>query len=197
MSNIDFKKSIQATVDVSIREDLGSGDLTASLISSDALSEGSIISRVDCILCGKDWAEKTFQSLDRSIELTWHYQDGDQVTAGRPICTLRGPARALLTGERTALNFLQTLSAVATKTKRYVEAVSHTKAKILDTRKTIPGLRVAQKYAVQVGGGNNQRIGLFDQILLKENHKTAFGSIKKMLINILFIISRNLLWFIW
>ena len=181
MSNIDFKKSIQATVDVSIREDLGSGDLTASLISSGALSEGSIISRVDCILCGKDWAEKTFQSLDGSIELTWHYQDGDQVTAGHPICTLHGPARALLTGERTALNFLQTLSAVATKTKRYVEAVSHTKAKILDTRKTIPNLRIAMKYAVKTGGGENHRTGLFDGILIKENHIIACDGIPNAL----------------
>jgi nicotinate-nucleotide pyrophosphorylase (carboxylating) len=181
MTDIDFKKSIQTNVDLSIQEDVGSGDLTASLISSSALSEASIVSRVDCVLCGKDWAERTFQSLDDSIHLTWHYQDGDQISAGHPICTLRGPARALLTGERTALNFLQTLSAVATKTKRYVKAVSHTKAKILDTRKTMPNLRMALKYAVKTGGGENHRVGLFDGVLIKENHIIASDGIPNAL----------------
>ena len=181
MTNIDFKKSIQTSVDLSIQEDVGSGDLTASLISSSALSEASIISRVDCVLCGRDWVERTFRSLDDSIHLTWHNQDGDQISVGHPICTLRGPARALLTGERTALNFLQTLSAVATKTKRYVKAVSHTKAKILDTRKTMPNLRMALKYAVKTGGGENHRVGLFDGVLIKENHIIASDGITNAL----------------
>ncbi|MDC1312206.1 carboxylating nicotinate-nucleotide diphosphorylase [Burkholderiales bacterium] len=177
----NLEQSIQTSVELSLQEDLGDGDLTASLIPENTLGQASIISRVDCVLCGIAWAEKTFQSLDHSIELDWHYQDGDQVAAGDSVCTLRGPARALLTGERTALNFLQTLSAVATKTKIYVEAIAHTKAKILDTRKTMPNLRLALKYAVRTGGGKNHRIGLFDGVLIKENHIIACDGITKAL----------------
>lgn len=177
----NLEQSIQTSVELSLQEDLGDGDLTASLIPENTLGQASIISRVDCVLCGIAWAEKTFQSLDHSIELDWHYQDGDQVAAGDSVCTLRGPARALLTGERTALNFLQTLSAVATKTKTYVKAIAHTKAKILDTRKTMPNLRLALKYAVRTGGGKNHRIGLFDGVLIKENHIIACDGITKAL----------------
>ena len=181
ISDKNLKQSIEASVDLSIQEDLGDGDLTASLIPKNTLGEASIISRVNCILCGIDWAEKTFHSLAQSIKIDWHYHDGEQVAAGESICTLRGPVRALLTGERAALNFLQTLSAVATKTNRYVKAIAHTKAKILDTRKTLPNLRLALKYAVKMGGGENHRIGLFDGILIKENHIIARGGITNSL----------------
>tara|TARA_E500000081_G_C6095386_1_gene334837 strand:- start:359 stop:1207 length:849 start_codon:yes stop_codon:yes gene_type:complete len=177
MSDNNFKTSIQSCVEIAIREDLGDGDLTASLIPEDKRGEGSIISRVDCILCGTDWVERTFHSLDSSIQLEWHHKDGNRVASGQSICSLAGPARALLTGERTALNFLQTLSAVATKTNHYVRAVAHTKAKILDTRKTMPNLRTALKYAVKTGGGENHRIGLFDGVLIKENHIIACDGI--------------------
>ena len=177
MSNFNLKETIDSDVDLAIKEDLGSGDLTSSLIPAETIGQGAILSRVDCVLSGSAWANATFQKLDPSITLNWQYQDGDRVAAGEIICKLQGPARALLTGERTALNFLQTLSAVATKTRRYVDAISHTKATILDTRKTLPGLRKALKYAVQVGGGKNHRIGLYDGVLIKENHITASNGI--------------------
>ncbi|MDP4836485.1 MAG: carboxylating nicotinate-nucleotide diphosphorylase [Burkholderiales bacterium] len=177
MSNFNLKETIDSDVDLAIKEDLGSGDLTSSLIPAETIGQGAILSRVDCVLSGSAWANATFQKLDPSITLDWQYQDGDRVAAGEIICKLQGPARALLTGERTALNFLQTLSAVATKTRRYVDAISHTKATILDTRKTLPGLRKALKYAVRVGGGKNHRIGLYDGVLIKENHITASNGI--------------------
>jgi nicotinate-nucleotide pyrophosphorylase (carboxylating) len=177
MSNFNLKETIDSDVDLAIKEDLGSGDLTSSLIPAETIGQGAILSRVDCVLSGSAWANATFQKLDPSITLDWQYQDGDRVAAGEIICELQGPARALLTGERTALNFLQTLSAVATKTRRYVDAISHTKATILDTRKTLPGLRKALKYAVRVGGGKNHRIGLYDGVLIKENHITASNGI--------------------
>ena len=177
MSNFNLKETIDSDVDLAIKEDLGSGDLTSSLIPAETIGQGAILSRVDCVLSGSACANATFQKLDPSITLDWQYQDGDRVAAGEIICKLQGPARALLTGERTALNFLQTLSAVATKTRRYVDAISHTKATILDTRKTLPGLRKALKYAVRVGGGKNHRIGLYDGVLIKENHITASNGI--------------------
>ena len=177
MSNFNLKETIDSDVDLAIKEDLGSGDLTSSLIPAETIGQGAILSRVDCVLSGSAWANATFQKLDPSITLDWQYQDGDRVAAGEIICELQGPARALLTGERTALNFLQTLSAVATKTRRYVDAISHTKATILDTRKTLPGLIKALKYAVRVGGGKNHRIGLYDGVLIKENHITASNGI--------------------
>ena len=127
MSNFNLKETIDSDVDLAIKEDLGSGDLTSSLIPAETIGQGAILSRVDCVLSGSAWANATFQKLDPSITLDWQYQDGDRVAAGEIICKLQGPARALLTGERTALNFLQTLSAVATKTRRYVDAISHTK----------------------------------------------------------------------
>ncbi|MDA0237700.1 MAG: carboxylating nicotinate-nucleotide diphosphorylase [Proteobacteria bacterium] len=181
MSNYDLKAVIERDVDLAIQEDVGSGDLTAFLIPEKTLGQGAILSRVDCVLSGSEWANTTFQKLDPAIRLDWHFQDGDRVTAGEILCTLRGPARGLLTGERTALNFLQTLSAVATKTRRYVDAISHTKTTILDTRKTLPGLRNALKYAVVIGGGKNHRIGLYDGVLIKENHITASNGISAAL----------------
>jgi nicotinate-nucleotide pyrophosphorylase (carboxylating) len=156
---------------------MGSGDLTALLIDEQARAKARVISRVDAVLCGLPWFEACFRRLDPNAVIDWRARDGDAVRSGQVLCTLAGNARALLTGERTALNFLQLLSAVATVTRTYVEAVRGTNAAIVDTRKTLPGLRLAQKYAVRAGGGSNHRIGLFDGILVKENHIAACGGI--------------------
>ncbi len=158
-------------------EDVGAGDLTAALVPARQLAHAILITRDDAVLCGRAWLEEVFQQLDPGIAISWHAGEGAAVTAGSRLCDLRGAARPLLTGERTALNFLQTLSAVATVTRRYADAVAGTAARILDTRKTIPGLRLAEKYAVRIGGGHNHRVGLFDAILVKENHIVAAGSI--------------------
>ena len=165
------------TVAAALQEDVGSGDLTAQLIPAERTARASVITREDAVLCGTAWFDQVFQQIDPRVRVTWSARDGDRVRADQQLCTLEGPARALLTGERTALNFLQSLSATATVTRRYVDAVTGTKCRILDTRKTIPGLRIAQKYAVLCGGGTNHRIGLFDAILVKENHIAAAGSI--------------------
>lgn len=164
-------------VSLALAEDIGDGDVTASLIGADTLSEARIISREKAILCGVAWADETFRQVDERIVIDWQYRDGDQVEADAVLCTLCGPARGLLTAERVALNFVQTLSATATATHAYVELIKHTHCKILDTRKTLPGLRTAQKYAVLCGGGANHRIGLYDRVLIKENHIMAAGSI--------------------
>ncbi|HQS03254.1 MAG: nicotinate-nucleotide diphosphorylase (carboxylating) [Halothiobacillus sp. 24-54-40] len=171
--------SAQIADDVSraLAEDIGAGDVSARLIPIDLVMRGHILSREPCTLAGLAWAEAAFRRVSNRIEITWHVRDGDPVAAGDYLCTIEGPARALLTGERTALNFLQTLSGTATTTRAYVDAVAGTNAKILDTRKTLPGLRLAQKYAVTCGGGHNHRLGLFDMVLLKENHIMAAGSI--------------------
>ena len=158
-------------------EDVGSGDLTAALIAPDSMARATVICREAAVLCGCAWFGEVFHQLDPRITITWSLQDGSSVVSGQTLCTLHGPARALLTGERTALNFLQTLSGTATLTRRYVEAVYGTSAVILDTRKTLPGLRLAQKYAVTCGGGHNHRLGLYDAILIKENHLHACGSV--------------------
>lgn len=160
-----------------LAEDVGSGDLTASIIPAGTTAVARVVTREDTVLCGKDWFDAVFRQLDTSIAIEWAYADGDEVAAGSELCRLQGPARALLTGERTALNLLQTLSATATVARRYARSVAGTACKILDTRKTIPGLRRAQKYAVRCGGCSNHRIGLFDAILIKENHIIAAGSI--------------------
>jgi nicotinate-nucleotide pyrophosphorylase (carboxylating) len=165
-------------VRAALREDIGSGDITSLLIDEAKISQATIISRQDAVICGIQWANEVFQQLDKRVKLSWHIQDGDKVNADTVLCELQGPARALLAGERTALNFLQTLSGTATRTRRYVDAVHGTAAKILDTRKTIPGLRQAQKYAVRCGGGVNHRMGLYDAILIKENHIEAAGSLE-------------------
>lgn len=172
------KASIGSSVANALLEDVGSGDLTASLVSADAVVGASIIARESMILCGQPWVDEVFAQLDDSIVVDWYVGDGQSADANDVICKLTGPARALLTGERTALNFLQTLSATATTTARYVKAIDGTGTRILDTRKTIPGLRVAQKYAVTCGGGMNHRAGLFDAILIKENHIKSAGSIR-------------------
>jgi len=168
---------VAQTVATALREDVGSGDLTAQLIPADRTARATVITREDAVLCGTAWFDEVFRQIDPRVRVTWSARDADRVRADQQLCTLEGPARALLTGERTALNFVQMLSAVATVTRKYVDTVAGTKCRILDTRKTIPGLRVAQKYAMRCGGGTNHRIGLFDAILVKENHIAAAGSI--------------------
>lgn len=160
-----------------LAEDIESGDITAELIGGDVQASGSIVTRQDGILCGTAFTVEAFQQIDPSCHLEWAAQDGDVLTAGNTLCTLSGPARALLTAERTALNFLQLLSGTATTSSHYAARVAHTEVKLLDTRKTVPGLRLAQKYAVTCGGCYNHRIGLFDAFLIKENHISAAGGI--------------------
>ncbi len=172
------QSTIEETVHTALREDIGEGDITAELIPADALSLANVISREACVFCGMDWFEEVFRQIDDEVFIEWHVQDGDSVAAGETICSLSGPSRSLLTGERTALNFVQTLSATATLSSRYAAAVEGTGAVVLDTRKTIPGLRAAQKYAVECGGCQNHRMGLFDAILIKENHILAAGDIQ-------------------
>ena len=171
------KASIGPGVAAALAEDVGAGDLTASLVDADAVVGAQIIARESLVLCGEEWVNEVFRQLDENIIVDWYIGDGGRVEADDIICKLVGPARALLTGERTALNFLQTLSSTATITAEYVKAVEGTGTKILDTRKTIPGLRLAQKYAVTCGGGLNHRTGLFDAILIKENHIKSAGGI--------------------
>ncbi len=175
------KASIGPVVAAALAEDVGAGDLTASLVDEDAVVGAQIIARQPLVLCGEAWVDEVFRQVDSGIVIDWYIGDGRRADTGDVICKLVGPARALLTGERTALNFLQTLSATATTTAAYVAAVAGTDARVLDTRKTIPGLRLAQKYAVGCGGGNNHRVGLFDAILIKENHIKSAGSITSAL----------------
>lgn len=167
---------ITRMVRIALDEDIGTGDLTAALLS-DEESTARVVCRDEAIICGRQWFDKVFSILDSGIQIDWLIQEGERAGPGQTICQLRGPARALVSGERTALNFLQTLSGVATLTRQYANAVTGTKARILDTRKTLPGLRKAQKYAVSCGGGYNHRIGLYDGILIKENHIHAAGSV--------------------
>jgi nicotinate-nucleotide pyrophosphorylase (carboxylating) len=160
-----------------LREDVGSGDVTAQLIAPDAQAHARVLCREPAVVCGAGWFDETFRQLEPGVQVRWQVSDGTAVAADTVLCELNGPARAILTGERTALNFLQLLSATATVTARYVRAVAGTACQILDTRKTIPGLRSAQKYAVRCGGGQNHRLGLYDRVLIKENHIAAAGSI--------------------
>ncbi len=173
----DIRPSISESVRHAIKEDLGAGDITASLIPEDKIASAQVITRESGVLCGQAWVEEVYRQIDPKVEIEWLAQDGDLLTANQTLFKLRGSARSLLTGERCALNFLQTLSATATVTSEYVSLVKNTQLKILDTRKTIPGLRLAQKYAVTCGGGHNHRIGLYDAFLIKENHIAACGSI--------------------
>ena len=168
---------IERNVDAALAEDVGSGDLTAQLVAANAQARATIVSREDAVLCGTAWFSRCFEKLDTAIRIDWRAADGDRVAPDQLLCELTGPARALLTGERTALNFLQLLSGVATKARRYSDAISGTRAQVVDTRKTLPGLRLAQKFAVKCGGGGNHRLGLYDAILIKENHIVAAGSI--------------------
>lgn len=172
---------IAQQVKTALLEDMGEADLTALLIPASTRARASVITREAMVLCGSAWFDACFQQLNADVKIDWQAQEGDYLQANQPICEIEGDARALLTAERSALNFLQTLSATATHTRQYVEAIAGLKAKILDTRKTLPGLRLAQKYAVLVGGGANQRLALYDGILIKENHIAATGSIQAVL----------------
>lgn len=174
-------EDIRKQVSLALAEDIGTGDFTASLVPADKRLTAHVISREQAVICGITWFEECFRQLSPNIEICWLVQDGETAQADQQLCRITGNARALLTAERTALNFLQLLSAVATQTRRYVEAVSGTEAKIVDTRKTLPGLRYAQKYAVKCGGGHNHRFGLYDGILIKENHIIAAGGIEPAL----------------
>ena len=164
-------------VEAALREDIGSGDVTAQLVPEAQRVRGRVVTRDNAVLCGRPWAEETFRRLDAGLHLAWRAADGDQVLAGAVLFEIEGRARPILTGERTALNFLQLLSATATQASRFAAAVAGTGCTVIDTRKTIPGLRSAQKYAVRCGGGRNHRMGLYDMVLIKENHIAAAGSI--------------------
>jgi nicotinate-nucleotide pyrophosphorylase (carboxylating) len=177
----DERQTIGATVAAALAEDVGSGDLTAALVDEDEIVGATIIAREPLVLAGHPWATEVFRQLDERVQADWYVEDGQSADANDVICKLVGPARALLTGERTALNFLQTLSGTATTTAAFVAAVAGTGARVLDTRKTVPGLRQAQKYAVRCGGGHNHRSGLYDAILIKENHIKSAGSITEAL----------------
>ncbi len=173
----EIKKDIESVVRFALAEDVGDGDLTAALVAEDETSDAHIIARESAVLCGQAWFDEVFRQVDERIRIDWQVKDGDYVAPKQVLCRLSGPSRGILTGERTALNFLQTLSGTATQTRKFVERVKGTNTRILDTRKTLPGLRSAQKYAVRCGGGVNHRFGLFDAILIKENHIEAIGSI--------------------
>jgi nicotinate-nucleotide pyrophosphorylase (carboxylating) len=190
MSNLrnpynQFDPALQSAFDANLLaallEDIGSGDLTGLLVPNDTRVRARVVVREDAVLCGAPWFEGVMVALDQDTEIDWKYAEGDMMHAGSVVCTIEAAPRALLTAERAALNFLQLLSGVASATRRYVDVVGGTQAAILDTRKTLPGLRQAQKYAVRVGGGKNQRMALFDGILIKENHIAAAGGVVKAL----------------
>lgn len=172
-----FDAALARNVADALAEDIGDGDLTGRLVPADSVRDARVVVREDAVLCGVPWFAAVMRQVDPAIELHWRYREGDRMASDSEVCTMRGPARTLLTAERNALNFLQLLSGVATATRRYADIVAGTRARILDTRKTLPGLRLAQKYAVRVGGGANQRLALYDGILIKENHIAAAGSV--------------------
>lgn len=172
---------IARNVKTALEEDLGSGDVSAQLIDPARRARARLITREACVLAGKPWFDACFETLDPHCVIRWHANEGDRIAAGTFVCEVAGQARALLSAERPALNFLQTLSATATRTRRYVEAAGNANVLVMDTRKTLPGLRFAQKYAVAVAGGANQRFGLYDAVLIKENHIAASGGIAQAL----------------
>lgn len=176
-----FETLVNTQVEAALQEDIGSGDLTAQLVPEKQIAHASIIARENAIICGQPWANACFKHIDDKVEIIWRVEEGAFVEANQILCTISGPARALLSAERCALNFLQTLSSTATQTREYVDKVRGTGAQILDTRKTIPQLRLAQKYAVIIGGGHNQRLALYDGILIKENHIAAAGGIAQVM----------------
>ena len=178
---MNLQATLRANVSAALAEDVGAADLTALLLPADATSHATVLCRDAAVLCGQDWFNEVFRQVDERCRVEWNVADGEWVAAGSILCHIYGPARALLTAERSALNFLQLLSATATITRGYVDAVGELPTKIMDTRKTLPGLRVAQKYAVRVGGGVNQRVGLYDGVLIKENHIFAAGGIRPVL----------------
>jgi nicotinate-nucleotide pyrophosphorylase (carboxylating) len=169
--------AFEANLLAALLEDVGTGDLTGLLVPEGGRVTARVIVREDAVLCGAPWFEGVMNCMQAGVEIDWQYAEGDLMTADSVVCTITGPARALLTAERSALNFLQLLSSVATATRKYVDVIAGTRAAILDTRKTVPGLRLAQKYAVRVGGGQNQRLALYDGILIKENHIAAAGGV--------------------
>lgn len=181
MPHTNLAHHIRANVRAALDEDIGTGDLTAQLIAEHTHAHATVITREAAVLCGTLWFEECFLTLDPDCKITWKMEEGAAAVANQTLCEIHGNARAMLSAERPALNFLQTLSAVATRTRRYVDATRGTQARIMDTRKTLPGLRIAQKHAVKVGGGHNQRIGLFDGVLIKENHIAAAGGIGKVM----------------
>ena len=170
-------QQIARQVSAALAEDVGTGDVTAALVPLQQQVRAHVVAREPAVLCGTQWVSETFRQLDAAVRLEWQAADGERIAADQVLLNLSGPARPILTGERTALNFLQTLSATATAASRYVEAIAGTNCRIIDTRKTLPGLRLAQKYAVRCGGAQNHRIGLYDMVLIKENHIIAAGSI--------------------
>ena len=170
-------------VNQALREDVGSGDITAGLIDESTQLNARVITREHAVIAGQRWVNAVYSSLDKNVVISWNVKDGDKVEPNQTLFTISGPARSILTGERSALNFLQLLSATASITNQYVERISHTSCRLLDTRKTIPGLRMAQKYAVTCGGGKNHRIGLYDAFLIKENHIAACGGIRNAVEN--------------
>ncbi len=178
VSEADLLAAMAGNVAAALAEDVGSGDVSAALIGPRATATARVVSRDAGVVCGLPWVREVCRQVDERIALSPRLDDGDRIDAGQTLCTLTGPAAALLTAERPALNFLQLLSGTATLTARYAALIAHTRATLLDTRKTIPGLRLAQKYAVRCGGGSNHRIGLYDQFLIKENHIAAAGSIR-------------------
>jgi nicotinate-nucleotide pyrophosphorylase (carboxylating) len=172
-----FDAALERNVTDALAEDVGTGDVTGQLVPADELRDARIIVREEAVLCGVMWFGEVMRRVDPRIDVRWRYREGDRMTADTTVCTVRGPARSLLTAERNGLNFLQMLSGVASATRRFADAISHTQARVLDTRKTLPGLRLAQKYAVRVGGGANQRLALYDGVLIKENHIAAAGGV--------------------
>lgn len=182
----DFDEKLQASFEqnllAALLEDVGTGDLTGKLVPDDVRVAARVIVREDAVLCGAPWFEGVMLALDQSIEIDWQHAEGDMMKANSVVCTIEGPPRALLTAERSALNFMQLMSGVASATRKYVDLIAGTKAAILDTRKTVPGLRQAQKYAVRVGGGKNQRMALYDGILIKENHIAAAGGVRPAMV---------------
>ncbi|MDE0454433.1 MAG: carboxylating nicotinate-nucleotide diphosphorylase [Gammaproteobacteria bacterium] len=174
-------EAVRDDVRRALREDVGAGDVSAELLPGDTRATATVLAREECVLCGRNWFEEVFRACDERIAIRWRVAEGGTTTAGEAVCELEGPVRGLLSGERSALNFLQLLSAVATQARAMVKALEGTRAVLLDTRKTLPGLRQAQKYAVRVGGGSNHRMGLYDAILLKENHIAAAGGVRQAL----------------
>ncbi|MFS8930055.1 carboxylating nicotinate-nucleotide diphosphorylase [Cupriavidus taiwanensis] len=172
-----LQAALQANVQAAIAEDVGSGDLTGLLVPADKAAHARVIVRESAVLCGQPWFDACMRAVDPALEVRWLQQEGARMAPDSVVCEIAGPARSLLTAERPSLNFLQLLSGVATATRRYADLIAGTRARVLDTRKTLPGLRLAQKYAVRIGGGENQRLALYDGILIKENHIAAAGSI--------------------
>ncbi|MBL1260252.1 MAG: carboxylating nicotinate-nucleotide diphosphorylase [Thiotrichaceae bacterium] len=179
MATLILPSDIKKTVKAALKEDIGKGDVTASLIPAETTATATVITRETAVLCGREWFSETMLQLSDEISISWQAQDGDLLNENQTLCTIQGPARAILSAERVALNFVQLLSGIATESRRYADRVKGLKTTIRDTRKTIPGLRLAQKYAVRCGGCENHRIGLYDGVLIKENHILACGSITK------------------